>query len=133
MRYYLKNLKVRFEKTCNDENINVNEYSENSKLFILKNEQNYSSLDAKNDLWAIIKSDDLINNNKLICSFECLDKKFQFEFPLNFNKGEENSSIKKSDMLHKIIFNKYISIKDSENNNNIVIIIEIKNLHLEKK
>ena len=118
MRYYLKNLKVKFEKNGNDENINVNEYSENSKLFILKNEQNYSSLDAKNDLWAIIKSDDLINNNKLICSFECLDKKFQFEFPLNFNKNEENSSIKKSDMLHKIIFNKYISIKESDDNNN---------------
>ena len=56
MRYYLKNLKVNFEKTIQDENINVNQYSEESKLFILQNEQNYSSLDAKTDLFAIIKS-----------------------------------------------------------------------------
>ena len=118
MRYYLKNLNVKFEKTGEEKKDNdYHEYSENSKLFILKNEQNYSSLDATNDLWAIIKSDDLINNNKLICSFECLDKKFQFEFPLNFNKDEENSAIKTSDLLHKIILNKYISNKESTRNN----------------
>ena len=118
MRYYLKNLNVKFEKTGEEKKDNdYHEYSENSKLFILKNEQNYSSLDATNDLWAIIKSDDLINNNKLICSFECLSKKFQFEFPLNFNKDEENSAIKTSDLLHKIILNKYISNKESTRNN----------------
>ena len=118
MRYYLKNLNVKFEKTGDEKKDNdYHEYSENSKLFILKNEQNYSSLDATNDLWAIIKSDDLINNNKLICSFECLNKKFQFEFPLNFNKDEENSAIKTSDLLHKIILNKYISNKESTRNN----------------
>ena len=118
MRYYLKNLNVKFEKTGEEKKDNdYHEYSENSKLFILKNEQNYSSLDATNDLWAIIKSDDLINNNKLICSFECLNKKFQFEFPLNFNKDEENSAIKTSDLLHKIILNKYISNKESTRNN----------------
>ena len=118
MRYYLKNLNVKFEKTGEEKKDNdYHEYSENSKLFILKNEQNYSSLDATNDLWAIIKSDDLINNNKLICSFECLNKKFQFEFPLNFNKDEEISEIKTSDLLHKIILNKYISNKESTRNN----------------
>ena len=118
MRYYLKNLNVKFEKTGDEKNVNdYHEYSDNSKLFILKNEQNYSSLDATNDLWAIIKSDDLINNNKLICSFECFKKKFQFEFPLKFNKDEENSAIKTSDLLHKIILNKYISNKERASNN----------------
>jgi uncharacterized protein YegL len=53
MRYYLKNLKVTFAKGSEEENIN--KYSENSKIFILPNEQNYSSLDAKTDLCAIIK------------------------------------------------------------------------------
>ena len=113
MRYYLKNLKVTFAKGSEEENIN--KYSENSKIFILPNEQNYSSLDAKTDLCAIIKSDDLINDNKLIYSFDCFNKKYKFEFPINYIKEEDKSKIKESDMLHKIILNKYINLIDARN------------------
>ena len=113
MRYYLKNLKVTFAKGSEEENIN--KYSENSKIFILPNEQNYSSLDAKTDLCAIIKSDDLINDNKLIYSFDCFNKKYKFEFPINYIKEEDKSKIKESDMLHKIILNKYINLIDTRN------------------
>ena len=113
MRYYLKNLKVTFAKGSEEENIN--KYSENSKIFILPNEQNYSSLDAKTDLCAIIKSDDLINDNKLIYSFDCFNKKYKFEFPINYVKEEDKSKIKESDMLHKIILNKYINLIDARN------------------
>ena len=113
MRYYLKNLKVTFAKGSEEENIN--KYSENSKIFILPNEQNYSSLDAKTDLCAIIKSDDLINDNKLIYSFDCFNKKYKFEFPINYVKEEDKSKIKESDMLHKIILNKYINLIDTRN------------------
>ena len=113
MRYYLKNLKVTFAKGSEEENIN--KYSENSKIFILPNEQNYSSLDAKTDLCAIIKSDDLINENKLIYSFDCFNKKYKFEFPINYVKEEDKSKIKESDMLHKIILNKYINLIDTRN------------------
>ena len=123
MRYYLKNLKVNFEKTIQDENINVNQYSEESKLFILQNEQNYSSLDAKTDLFAIIKSENLIKNNKLIFSFECFNKQYKFEFPI-YTNAEDKHIIKESDMLHKIILNKYIQINDnksSDYNNKKVI------------
>ena len=111
MRYYLKNLKVNFEKVPDDNKFNT--YSEDNKLFILPNEQNYSSLDAKTDLFAIIKSDDLIKNNKLIYSFECQNKKYLFEFPINCEKEDDNSKLKESDMLHKIIFNEYINMMDS--------------------
>ena len=114
MRYYLKNLKVNFENTVKDENVNVNQYTEESKLFILENEQNYSSLDAKTDLFAIIKSEDLIKNNKLIFSFECFNKQYKFEFPINYTNNEDKSKIKESDMLHKIIFNKYIQLNDNK-------------------
>ena len=113
MRYYLKNLIVTFAKGSEEENIN--KYSENSKIFILPNEQNYSSLDAKTDLCAIIKSDDLINDNKLIYSFDCFNKKYKFEFPINYVKEEDKSKIKESDMLHKIILNKYINLIDTRN------------------
>ena len=116
MRYYLKNLKVNFLKEPNEENKNINEYSEESKLFILQNEQNFSSLDAKTDLFAIIKSEDLINDNKLIFSFECFNKKYKFEYPINYAKEEDNSKIKDSDMLHKIIFNKYINLNEIRKN-----------------
>ena len=102
MRYYLKNLKVKFENTPNEKN-NINTYSEESKIFILDKNENYSSLDAINDIFAIIKSEDLINNNKLICSFECFDKKYKFEFPINYQKEEDKLKIGESDMLHKII------------------------------
>ena len=113
MKYYLKNLKVDFEKKPDDEN--VYQYTKESKLFILKKEQDFSSLNAKIDLEAVIKSDQLINNNKLICSFECFDKKYKFDFPLNFNSDNDQSKIKTSDMLHKIIFNKYINMSEKEN------------------
>ena len=108
MRYYLKNLKVNFMK--NPEEKNINEYSEESKIFILEQEQNFSSLDAKTDLFAIIKSHDLINDNKLIVSFEFMDKKYQFDYPINYDKEEDKSKVKISDMLHKIIFNEYINL-----------------------
>ena len=116
MRYYLKNLKVSFEKVSNDENINV--YTEDSKLFILPNEQNYSSLDAITDLFAIVKSDDLINNNKLIVTFDCFGKKYKFEYPINYSKEEDIANIKTSDMLHKTIFNKYIQSNEVKNDYN---------------
>ena len=111
MRYYIKNLKVNFEKVPEDNKLNT--YSEDSKLFILPNEQNYSSLDAKTDLFAIIKSKDLMKNNKLIFSFECQNKKYLFEFPINCETKDDSSKLKESDMLHKIIFNKYVNITDS--------------------
>ena len=116
MRYYLKNLKVKFENTPNEKN-NINTYSEESKIFILDKNENYSSLDAINDIFAIIKSEDLINNNKLICSFECFDKKYKFEFPINYQKEEDKLKIGESDMLHKIIFNKYVSNCNLPNKN----------------
>ena len=94
MRYYLKNLKVTFAKGSEEEMIN--KYSENSKIFILPNEQNYSSLDAKTDLCAIIKSDDLINDNKLIYSFDCFNKKYKFEFPINYIKANSTKNIFKN-------------------------------------
>ena len=109
MKYYLKNLQVDFINKPNDGNIYT--YSNDSKLFILKNDQDYSSIDSKIDLSAIIKSDDLVNNNKLICSFECFDKKYKFEFPINFSSENDEFKIRTSDMLHKIIFNKYINLK----------------------
>ena len=108
MRYYLKNMEVKFEKTPNDGK-DIYTYSEDLEIFVLQAEENYSSLDAKNDIFAIIKSDDLINNNKLICSFECFDKKYKFEYPINYQKEEDISKIGHSDMLHKIIFNKYVN------------------------
>ena len=116
MRYYLKNLKVKFENTPNEKN-NINTYSEESKIFILDKNENYSSLDAINDIFAIIKSEDLINNNKLICSFECFDKKYKFEFPINYQKEEDKLKIGESDMLHKIILNKYVSNCNLPNKN----------------
>ena len=116
MRYYLKNLKVKFENTPNEKN-NINTYSEESKIFILDKNENYSSLDAINDIFAIIKSEHLINNNKLICSFECFDKKYKFEFPINYQKEEDKLKIGESDMLHKIIFNKYVSNCNLPNKN----------------
>ena len=78
MKYYLKNLKVEFSKKSDDENINT--FTKDSKLFILKNKQNNTSLNSLVDLSAIIKSDKLINDNKVICSFECFGKKYKFEF-----------------------------------------------------
>ena len=116
MRYYLKNLKVQFENTFGEKK-NINTYSEESKIFILDKNENYSSLDAINDIFAIIKSEDLINNNKLICSFECFDKKYKFEFPINYQKEEDKLKIGESDMLHKIIFNKYVSNCNLPNKN----------------
>ena len=116
MRYYLKNLRVHFSKETKEENINI--YSEESELFIMKHEENYSSLDAKLDIFAIIKSEDLINDNKLILSFECYNKKYVFEYPINYNKEEDQSKIKESDILHKIIFNNYIQLNNVENNKN---------------
>ena len=108
MKYYLKNLQVDFLNKPNDTNINT--YSNNSELFILGNGQDYSSINSKIDLYAIIKSNELVNNNKLICSFECFDKKYKFEFPINFSSENDEFNIRSSDMLHKIIFNKYINL-----------------------
>ena len=108
MRYYLKNLEVKFEKIPNGVD-DIYSYSEDQKIFILPNENNYSSLDSKTDIFAIIKSDDLINNNKLICSFECFDKKYKFEYPINYKNEVDKSKISQSDMLHKIIFNNYVN------------------------
>jgi len=101
MKYYFKNLKVEFSKKSDDEDINI--FTKDSKLFILKNQQNNTSLNSLVDLSAIIKSDKLINDNKVICSFECFGKKYKFEFPISDNECK----IRTSDMLHKIIFNKY--------------------------
>ena len=103
MKYYLKNLKVEFSKKSDDEDINI--FTKDSKLFILKNKQNNTSLNSLVDLSAIIKSDKLINDNKVICSFECFGKKYKFEFPINLSDNE--CKVRTSDMLHKIIFNKY--------------------------
>ena len=86
MRYYLKNLKVNFMK--NPEEKNINEYSEESKIFILEQEQNYSSLDAKTDLFAVIKSHDLINDNKLIVSFEFMNKKYHIYIYIVYVKNQ---------------------------------------------
>ena len=124
MRYYLKNLEVKFENIPNGEK-NIYEYREDSKIFILKNEENYSSLDAKTDIFAVVKSGDLINNNKLICSFECFDKKYKFEYPINYQKEVDKSKIGESDMLHKIIFNKYVQ-NSSNLNSNIIEELSLK-------
>ena len=103
MKYYLKNLKVEFSKKSDDEDINT--FTKDSKVFILKNKQNNTSLNSLVDLSAIIKSNKLINDNKVICSFECFGKKYKFEFPINLSDSE--CKVRTSDMLHKIIFNKY--------------------------
>ncbi len=111
MKYYMKNLKINFKKNSEEKNVNV--YSEETKIFILEQEQNYSSLDGKTDLFAIIKSHDLINDNQLIVSFEFNNKKYQFEYPINYDKEEDKARVKESDMLHKIIFNQYINLNDT--------------------
>jgi len=111
MKFYLKNMQIDFLNKPNDNNLYT--YTNESKLFILQKDQDYSSINSKIDLYAIIKSDQLINNNKLICSFECFEKKYIFEFPINFSS--ENDDYKTSDMLHKIIFNKYINLNENKN------------------
>ena len=111
MKFYLKNLQLDFLKKPNNQDLYS--YDKDSKLFILQKDQDYSSIDSKFDLCAIIKSEKLINNNKLICCFECFEKKYKFEFPINFNAENDEYKIKTSDMLHKIIFNKYINLKHS--------------------
>ena len=115
MKYYLKNLNVDFEHKPDEQGFFS--YKNDSKLFILEKDQDYSSLNTKIDLAAVIKSEQLVNNNKLICSFECLDKKYKFEFPLNFNSEKDENKIKTSDMLHKIIFNNYINLSDEDKYN----------------
>ena len=115
MKYYLKNLNVDFEHK--PDNQDVFTYTEDSKLFILEKDKEYSSLNSKIDLAAVIKSDQLVNNNKLICSFECFDRKYKFEFPLNFNSENDECKIRTSDMLHKIIFNNYINGRQEDKYN----------------
>ena len=110
MKYYLKNMQVDFLNKPNDQNLNT--YTNESKLFILQKDQDYSSIVSKIDLCAIIKSDKLINNNKLICSYECFDKKYEFTFPINFSSDNDEYKIKTSDILHKVIFNKYINLNE---------------------
>ena len=121
MKYYIKNLRVSFLKKPKEDKIN--KYPEESELFFFKNECNCSSLDAKIDLFAIIKSEDLINDNKLILSFECYNKKYVFEYPINYEKEKDKSKITESDMLHKIIFNKYIQLYDLKDNKNDIFYI----------
>ena len=48
----------------------------------------------------------------MICSFECFGKKYKFEYPINFSSDNDEYKIKTSDMLHKIIFNKYINLNE---------------------
>ena len=114
MKYYMKNLKINFKKNPEEKNVNV--YSEDSKIFILEQGQSCSSLDGKTHLFAIIKSHDLINDNKLIVSFEFNNKKYEFEYPINYDKEEDKAKVKESDMLHKIIFNQYINLNDTGSN-----------------
>ena len=110
MKYYLRNLQFDFMNKSDDKDVNT--YKENSQLFLLQKDQDYSSLGSLIDICAVIKSDKLINNNKLICSFECFNKKYKFEYPINFNNENDESKIKTSDMLHKIIFNEYINLNE---------------------
>ena len=102
MKYYLRNLKVDFLKKPDNKD-NFKNYKDDSKLFIYEKEQNISSLNSLIDISAVIKSKDLIKHNKLICSFESMNKIFKFEYPLD----KEISNINSSDILHKIIFNNY--------------------------
>ena len=135
MKYYLRNLQLDFQNKSDDKDVFT--YTENSKLFLLEKDQDYSSLGSLIDLCAVIKSDKLINNNKLICSFECYNKKYKFEYPINFSSENDDNKIRTSDMLHKIIFNKYINLNEvkiksyySNNNSKKLTSAIIENLSL---
>ena len=114
MKYYLRNLEFDFMTKSDDKDIF--RYTEESKLFILQKDQDFSSLGSLIDIGAIIKSDKIINNNKLICSFECFNKKYKFEFSICFSTEKDGNNIKTSDILHKIIFNKYINLNEVSKN-----------------
>ena len=105
MNYYLNNLKVDIANKPNG--VDVYKFSEESKLLIIQNDY-HSSINSIIDIGAIIRSNEFINN-KLIISFECFNKKYKFDFPLNFSIENDEYKIKSSDMLHKTLLNKYIN------------------------
>ena len=106
MNYYLNNVNVDIMNNPNG--VNIYNYAEESPLFISISENN-SSINSIVDVSAIIKSDEFIKNNKLLISFECFNKKYKFEFPLDFSLDNDEYKIKTSDMLHKVILNNYIN------------------------
>ena len=106
MNYYLNYVNVDIMKKSNG--VNIYNYAEGSPLFISISENN-SSINSIVDVSAIIKSDEFIKNNKLLISFECFNKKYKFEFPLDFSLDNDEYKIKTSDMLHKVILNNYIN------------------------
>lgn len=124
MNYYLNNLNVDIMKKPDGENIYS--YTEDSKLLVLQKDQDNSSLNSIIDISAIIRSNELINKNRIICSFECFNKKYKFEFPLDFSIGNDEYKIKTSDMLHKTIFNKYISLNGRNLNSQIIEHLSLK-------
>ena len=105
---------------------NIYKYTEDSKLLVLQKDQDYSSLNSIIDISAIIRSNELIKNNRLICSFECFNNKYKFEFPLNFSIENDEYKIKISDMLHKTIFNKYINLNRSDIDSQIIEHLSLK-------
>lgn len=84
---------------------NINEYNEKNKIFILNDEEN----NLKNEniyLYATIKSEERLDKQDIEFSYQYRGNKYKFNYTVNPTKNE--FMIHNSDILHQIIFNKYI-------------------------